>query len=42
MEYEIIRSGRKTVAISIKEGKVILRAPFGLKDSDADKIIKKQ
>ena len=41
MEYEIIRSGRKTVAISIKEGKVILRAPFGLKDSDADKIIKK-
>ena len=40
MEYEIIRSERKTVAISIKNGKVILRAPKRLKDKDAEKIIK--
>ena len=39
MEYEIIRSSRRTVAITIKEGRVILRAPMRLKDSDAEKII---
>ncbi|MBR5140387.1 MAG: DUF45 domain-containing protein, partial [Clostridia bacterium] len=41
MKYEIVRSNRRTVAISIKNGKVILRAPLNLKDPDAEKIIKK-
>ncbi len=40
MNYEIIRTDRKTVAISIKNGRVILRAPKRLKDNDAEKIIK--
>ena len=39
MEYEIIRSARRTVAITVKEGRVILRAPMRLKDRDAEKII---
>ena len=41
MEYEILRTSRRTVAISIKEGRVILRAPLRLSDKDAEKIIKK-
>lgn len=40
MDYEIIRTDRKTVAISIKDGRVILRAPKRLKDKDAEKIIR--
>ena len=39
MEYEIIRSSRRTVAITIKDGRVILKAPLGLSDKDAEKII---
>ena len=39
MRYEILRSARKSVAISIKEGRVILRAPFILSDKDAERII---
>lgn len=41
MQYEILRSARRTVAISIKEGRVILRAPFILSDKEAERIIKK-
>lgn len=41
MQYEILRTSRRTVAISIKEGRVILRAPLRLSDKDAEKIIKK-
>ena len=40
MDFEIIRTDRKTVAISIKNGRVILRAPKRLKDKDAEQIIK--
>ena len=40
MEYEILRSARRSVAISIKDGRVILRAPFILTDKDGEKIIK--
>ena len=39
MEYEIKRSDRRTVAITIRDGKVILRAPKRLSDKDAEKII---
>ena len=41
MKYEVIRSNRRTVAISVKEGKVILRTPLLLKDRECEKIIKK-
>ena len=40
MDFEIIRTDRKTVAISIKNGRVILRAPKRFKDKDAERIIK--
>jgi len=39
MEYEIIRSARRTITITIKEGRVILKAPLKLSDKDAEKII---
>ena len=39
MEYEIIRSNRRTVAITIKGGRVILRGPIRLSATDAEKII---
>lgn len=32
MEYEVIRSGRKTIAIEIGRGRVIVRAPFHVTD----------
>lgn len=40
MEYEILRSARRSVAISIKDGRVILRAPFLFTDKDGEKVIK--
>ena len=39
MEFTIIRSKRRTIAISVKSGKVILRAPMKLSDDEAKKII---
>ena len=39
MDFEIIRSDRRTVAITVKDGKVILRAPKKLRDKEAEKII---
>lgn len=39
MKYEIIRSDRRTVSITVKDGRVILRAPKKLSDKDADRII---
>ena len=41
MKYEIVRSNRRTVAISIKEGNVILRVPLNFKEIDGERIIKK-
>ena len=39
MEYEIIRSDRKTITITVKCGRVILKCPLGISDRDAEKII---
>jgi len=39
MQYEIKRTDRRTVAITVKDGKVILRAPKKLSDREAEKII---
>lgn len=39
MDFEIIRSERRTVAITVRDGRVILRAPKKLKDKEAEKII---
>ena len=40
MEYEIIRSARRTVAITVKQNRVILRAPYTFTDKQAEKIIR--
>lgn len=39
MEYEIIRSARRTTAIQIKSGKVIVRAPFHVSVSVIDAFV---
>lgn len=34
MEYSVIRSGRKTVAIQVRhDGTVVVRAPYGTADA---------
>ena len=39
MKYEIVRSDRRTVTITVKGDRVILRGPIRLSDADAEKII---
>lgn len=34
MEYKIIRSGRKTIALQVKNGELTVRAPYGKTDSE--------
>lgn len=38
-EIELIRSKRKSISIEIKAGKVIVRAPFRLKDKEIEKFL---
>ena len=39
IETEIIRSGRKTVSAQIKNGKLIIRAPYYVSDKDIERFI---
>ena len=39
MEYKIIYSGRRTISLSIKDGELIVRAPFGAKKTHIEKVI---
>lgn len=39
MQYEIIRSDRKTVAIQVKDGKIIVRAPLRATLAEIDKVV---
>ncbi len=41
MDYDIVYSKRKTVGISVKSGKVTVRAPRGYSQSGIEKILKK-
>ena len=41
MEYEIIRSKRKTMAAEIKQGKLLIRAPMGATDSEIEALVQK-
>ena len=41
MEYSIIRSKRKTVAIQVKDGRVTVRGPLHLTDAQAARVIEK-
>lgn len=40
MEYEIIRSARKTVSLSVKEGKLIVRSPYGTPTSRLSELVR--
>lgn len=39
MEYQIIRSDRRTLAIQIKDGQVIVRVPWQVRDTDISKFV---
>ena len=39
MEYSIVYSKRKSIGISIKDGGVIVKAPYGIRKADIDKIV---
>ena len=41
MEYKLIRSGRGTIGAEIKDGMLIIRAPWLAKDADIDCFIQK-
>ena len=41
MQYRIIRSDRKTVALQIHEGEVIVRAPRAMRESEIASFVKK-
>lgn len=39
MEYQVIRSGRKTLALQVKNGQLIVRAPLKTRDADIKKFV---
>jgi predicted metal-dependent hydrolase len=39
MEYEVVYSGRKTISLCIKEGRLVVRAPFGTKKQRIDTVV---
>lgn len=39
MNYKIIRSDRKTVAIQIKDGEIVVRAPRKMRDAEIEKFV---
>ena len=41
MDYEIIYTSRKTLAISVKNGRVIVRSPMGVANNTIERFIKK-
>ena len=41
MDYEIIYSSRKTMSLGVKGGRLIIRAPYGTKQSTVDEAVSK-
>ncbi len=39
MDYEVIRSDRRTTALQIKDGKLIVRAPFRASDAQIERFV---
>ena len=39
MQYQVIRSDRKTIALQVKDGKIIVRAPLRATLSEIDKVV---
>lgn len=42
MDFQIIRSRRKTLCLEIKSGEVIIRAPYRMKDSEIENFIRQK
>lgn len=42
MDFQIIRSRRRTLCIEIKSGEVIIRAPYRMKDSEIENFIRQK
>lgn len=40
-EYKLVRSGRKTIGIEIKDGELIVRAPYKAAQADIDRVLVK-
>ena len=40
MEYEVIRSGRRTLALEIRAGKLLVRAPLWTPDAQIDRFVR--
>ena len=41
MEYQLVRSSRKTIGIQVKDGNVIVRAPLRARQEDIDRFVAK-
>lgn len=39
MEYEVVYSGRKTISLCIKEGRLVVRAPYGTRKQRIDNVV---
>ncbi|MBR4013144.1 MAG: M48 family metallopeptidase, partial [Clostridia bacterium] len=39
LEYRIIRSGRRTLSLEIKNGEVLVRAPYYVRDADIEQFV---
>ena len=39
MDYKVVYSGRKTIALSVKDGALVVKAPYGTKKARIEKLI---
>lgn len=39
MEYQVIKSGRRTVALQVKDGRLIVRAPLSMGDAEIQRFV---
>lgn len=39
MDYKVVYSGRKTIALSVKDGALVVKAPYGTKKTRIEKLI---
>lgn len=42
MEYQLIRSSRKTLALEVRAGELIVRAPYKMKQTEIDRFIREK
>ena len=42
IQYRVIRSGRRTLALEIRDGELLVRAPYGAPDSEIERMIREK